>query len=401
MPDVTDSPPEVHRSGSNSADVERDSARGQRTRAKTGIIGFLVIGLVVLTALQMNNLPFLAPVSTYRAFFDDAGGLVPGDVVAVAGVNIGSVENIALANTPDGTKAAVRFRINDKVNLGVDTQAAIKTETVLGRRNLTLIPHGPGRSLPGGEIANENTVAPYSLTDALDNASGTLEETDTDQLRVAVDTLSRTFSATPASVRGAVDGVARLSQVIADRDKSLRELLGRADRVSAVLGDRNDQVNRLLLNANALLGELQSRSNALDEIITGARDVTTQIRGFIAENNAQLAPVLAKLDRVMQILIDKKSDLTQAIDRLGPYANLLGEAVASGPYFSSLVGVPTFGDYTAVFMKALQRKYPEIFQAFWFTGGNFDPTRYRIEPGFDPNKPRPPAPKIEYPKPGR
>ena len=203
MPDVTDSPPEVHRSGSNSADVERDSARGQRTRAKTGIIGFLVIGLVVLTALQMNNLPFLAPVSTYRAFFDDAGGLVPGDVVAVAGVNIGSVENIALANTPDGTKAAVRFRINDKVKLGVDTQAAIKTETVLGRRNLTLIPHGPGRILPGGEIANENTVAPYSLTDALDNASGTLEETDTDQLRVAVDTLSRTFSATPASVRGA------------------------------------------------------------------------------------------------------------------------------------------------------------------------------------------------------
>ena len=47
-----------------------------------------------------------------------------------------------------------------------------------------------------------------------------------------------------------------------------------------------------------------------------------------------------------------------AVDQLGPYANLLGEAVSSGPYFSSLVGVPTFGDYTAAFMKALQRKYP-------------------------------------------
>ncbi len=398
---MTEPPVEAQRSGSNAADVERDAARGQRSRTKTGIIGFVVTALVVLTALQMNSLPFLSPVSTYRAFFDDAGGLVPGDVVSISGVNVGSVENIALAKTADGTKAAVRFRMNDSVNLGVDTQAAIKTETVLGRRNLTLIPHGPGRIVPGGEIANENTVAPYSLTDALDNASGTLEETNTDQLRVAIDTLSRTFAATPSSVRGAVDGVARLSQAIADRDKSLRELLTRANRVTAAVGDRNDQVNRLLLSANALLGELQNRSNALEEIITGARDVSTQIRGFIAENNAQLTPVLHKLDKVMQILIDKKGDLSQAIDRLGPYANLLGEAVSSGPYFSSLVGVPTFGDYTAVFMKALQRKYPEIFQAFWYTGGNFDPTCYRIEPGFDPNKPRPPAPKFEYPRPGR
>nr|WP_212763343.1 MCE family protein [Gordonia araii] len=385
------------RSGSNAADVERDTARGQRSRAATGIIGFLVTGLVVLTALQMDNLPFLSPVSTYRAYFDDAGGLVPGDVVSVAGVNVGKVEGISLASTPDGTKAAVRFRLQDSVSLGVDTQAAIKTETVLGRRNLTLIPHGPGRIRPGGEIANENTVAPYSLTDALDNATGALEETDTDQLRTAINTLSDTFSATPASVRGAVDGVARLSQAIADRDKSLRELLGRANRVSAIVGDRNEQVNRLLLSANALLGELQNRSDALDQIITGTRDVTAQIRGFIAENNAQLAPVLDKLDGVMQILIDKRSDLKNAIDRLGPYSNLLGEAVSSGPYFSSLIGVPTFGDYTAVFMKALQRKYPEIFQAFWYTGGNFDPTRYSIAPGFDPNKPRPRAPKVEYP----
>ncbi|GED99052.1 MCE family protein [Gordonia crocea] len=390
-------PIDTHRAGSNAADVERDAARGQRSRAATGVIGFVVTALVVLTALQMNSLPFLSPVSTYDAFFDDAGGLVPGDVVSVAGVNVGSVENIRLARTADGTKAAVRFRLADSIKLGVDTQAAIKTETVLGRRNLTLIPHGPGRIKPGGEIANENTVAPYSLTDALDNATGTIEETDTAALRTAMDTLSRTFSATPASVRAAVDGISRLSTAIADRDKSLRELLGRANRVSAVVGDRSDQVNRLLLSANALLGELQNRANALEQIITGARDVTTQIRGFIAENNAQLAPVLGKLDRVMQILVDKKADLVKAIDRLGPYANLLGEAVASGPYFSSLVGVPTFGDYTAVFMKALQRKYPEIFQAFWYTGGNFDPTRYSIAPEYNPNKPKSPAPKIRYP----
>ena len=201
---------ETQRAGSNEADVARDAGRGKRSRAATGIIGFVVTALVVLTALQMNSLPFLMPISTYRAYFDDAGGLVPGDVVSVAGVNVGSVEQIRLADTPDGKKAMVRFRLDDSVNLGVDTQAAIKTETVLGRRNLTLIPHGPGRIIPGGQIANENTVAPYSLSDALENATSTLDESDTTQLRKALDTLSDTFAATPASVRGAVDGVADL-----------------------------------------------------------------------------------------------------------------------------------------------------------------------------------------------
>ncbi len=388
---------ETARAGSNEADVARDTGRGKRSRAATGVIGFVVTALVVLTALQMNSLPFLMPISTYRAYFDDAGGLVPGDVVSVAGVNVGSVEQIRLADTPDGKKAMVRFRLDDSVNLGVDTQAAIKTETVLGRRNLTLIPHGPGRIIPGGQIANENTVAPYSLSDALENATSTLDESDTTQLRKALDTLSDTFAATPASVRGAVDGVARLSKAIADRDNSLRQLLDRASRVSAIVGDRNQQVNRLLISANALLGELQARSDAIEQLLAGTREVTAEVRGFIADNNAQLKPVLEKFDRVSQILIDKRDSIAAAVDQLGPYANLLGEAVSSGPYFSSLVGVPTFGDYTAVFMKALQRKYPEIWQAYDYTNSvPVAPWKWYPAPEYK-NKPLPPAPKVEYP----
>lgn len=389
------------RAVSDEADVARERKRGGRTRARIGLIGIVVTAMVVVVALQMDKLPLISPISTYTAYFDDAGGLVSGDVVTVAGINVGTVENIKLADTDQGTKAAVSFRLTDTVQMGKDTQAAIKTETVLGRRNLTILPHGPGRIRPGGEIPNRNTVAPYSLSDALDNATDTLAKTDTNQLNKALDTLSVTFSATPDQVQGAVSGVAKLSKAVADRDNALRELLAKANGVSQVIGDRSKQINQLLIDANLLLGELQFRRAAIAQLISGTRDVAAQISGFINDNNAQLTPVLNKFNGVLNILNDNEKNLKETVDRLGPFANALGESVSNGPNFDSLVGVSTFGDYTATFMKVLQQKYPEVAKAFSFTGFPLDPRNWSEAPGAN-SRPAPtpaPAPTIPTPEP--
>lgn len=387
------------RSSSDEADVAREVKRGKRSRVEVGVIGVVVTALVVITALQMDRLPYLSPISTYTTFFDDAGGLVTGDEVVLAGVKVGTVTDIALGTTGGATKAKVGFRMDDTVVMGVDTQAAIKTETVLGRRNLTLIPHGPGRIKPGGEIPNGNTLSPYSLSDALDDATSTLATTDTGQLNTALRTLTVTFSDTPDQVQGAVSGVARLSKSVADRDNALRELLAKANSVSTVVANRSNQLNALLVDANALLGELQMRRTAIASLITGTRDVSAQISGFIADNNAQLQPVLAKLNSVLKILTDNDASLRRAIDGLGPYANLLGEAVASGPYFSSLVGVPTFGDYTATFLKVLQQKYPQVWQSFLRTGNPILPNAWGPATPKSQEPKRAPAPAPTYPTP--
>lgn len=387
-----------NRSGSDEADVARENKRGGRTRRQIGLIGIVVTAMVVVVALQMDKLPLISPISTYTAYFDDAGGLVTGDIVTVAGVNVGTVEGIRLASSDAGTKAAVSFRMNDTVSMGTDTQAAIKTETVLGRRNLTILPHGTGRIEPGGEIPNRNTVAPYSLTDALDNATDTLSQTNTAELNKALDTLSVTFSATPDQVQGAVDGVAKLSKAVADRDNALRELLAKASGVTQVIGDRSKQLNQLLLDANMLLGELQFRRAAIAQLISGTRDVAAQISGFINDNNAQLTPVLDKFNKVLDILNDNENNLKETVDRLGPFANALGESVANGPNFDSLVGVSTFGDYTATFMKVLQQKYPEVAQAFSYSGFPLLPNAWSQAPGANP-PPRTPVPSPTIPTP--
>ena len=85
------------------ADVARDAGRGKRSRAAaTGIIGFVVTALGrVDRALDEQPAVSGMPISTYRAYFDDAGGLVLGDVASVASVNVGRLSRSRLADTPD------------------------------------------------------------------------------------------------------------------------------------------------------------------------------------------------------------------------------------------------------------------------------------------------------------
>lgn len=375
-------------------------ARAGRPKFQIGLIGVLLTAMIVIMAMQMDRLPFLTQISSYDVYFDDAGGLVSGDVVMIAGVKVGSVEGIDLAETDDGLKAKVHFRLNDTVLMGERTRASIKTETVLGRRNLTITPIGDGRIRPGGSIPVDATVSPYSLTDALDNATNTLAETDTDQLNKALATLTETFSKTPANVGGAVKGVSRLSKAIADRDNALNDLLRRARGVTDVVGERSGQIRQMLIDANALLGELNLRREALRQIIAGTRDVTAEISRFIDDNNEQLKPVLEKFNGVVDILNDNTDNFSKAIDRLGPYANILGEAVSSGPYFSSLVGIPTFGDYFGTFLKVLQKKYPEAAKYFYdYSGNPLFPKNWGPAPNVGAPDVGRPEPKHQYPTP--
>ncbi|MEZ5211123.1 MCE family protein [Gordonia sp. (in: high G+C Gram-positive bacteria)] len=371
---------------------------GRRSRVSMGIIGVALTAAVVLSALQLDKLPFLSQISTYSALFEDSGGLVTGDTVTVAGVNVGTVKDISLDRAGGHMLAKVTFRLDDTIVLGDRTRAAIKTETVLGRRNLTIDSLGDGRLRPGQTIPVEATVAPYSLTDALDDSVSTLTETDTDQLNRALNTMNEAFADTPAEMKGAVEGVGRLSKTIADRDNALNDLLGRARGVTDIIGKRSDQIQQLLIDANALLGELNMRRDAIRQIISGTENLSAQLTGFVKDNEAQLTPVLEKFNRVLDILNDNADNFSAAIDNLGPYANIMGEAVSSGPYFSSLVGLPTWGDYMGTFLRILAGKYPEAAQYFAkYSGFPLLPNNWSEGPKLGAPGPKRPVPSSKPP----
>jgi phospholipid/cholesterol/gamma-HCH transport system substrate-binding protein len=296
-----------------------------------GVMGTAIVVLVTIAAFQYNKLPFVKNTDNYAAYFSEAGGIKPGNTVRVSGMGVGRVSDIRL----EGTKVRVGFTVRKTIQLGDRTEAAIKTETILGSKMLELTSRGEGKLR--GTIPLERTHSPYDLPDALGDLTTTISGLDTAQLSSALTTLANTFKETPKDLRPALEGVARFSDTLNSRDAQLRSLLGNANKLSAVLGRRSQQIAGLVANSNALLAALLDERDSLDALMNNLTAVSHQISGLVNDNRTQLKPGLDKLNGVLEILDNRKEDIQRTLPKFKRYAMSFGECLGSGPFFKAYV----------------------------------------------------------------
>jgi len=303
----------------------------QRSPVLIGVMGTVIVTCVVIAAFEYNKLPFINNYKDYSAYFSEAGGTKPGSTVRVSGMGVGRVSDVRL----EGTKVRVGFTVRKNIELGDRTEAAIKTETILGAKMLELTSRGEGKL--SGTIPLERTSSPYDLPDALGDLTTTISGLDTTQLSSALTTLANTCKETPPDLRPALQGVARFSETLNGRDAQLRSLLGNANKVSGVLGRRSQQIASLVVDSNALLAALLDERDSLDALMNNLTAVSHQISGLVNDNRTQLKPALDKLNGVLEILDNRKQDLQATLPKLKRYAMSFGEVLGSGPFFKAYV----------------------------------------------------------------
>ncbi len=311
-----------------------------------GLVGIIALTAVILAALNYQKLPGFNQGRTYSAYFAEAGGLAGNAEVQVSGLQAGQVTSIEL----DGQQVLVKFKVNKDVRLGDRAEAAIKTKSLLGTKFLEVTPRGDGQL--DGTIPLDRTTSPYQLPDALGDLTTTISGLNTDQLSNSLKVLSETFSQTPPDLKIAVEGVARFSDVLNQKDAQLRELLTNANKSTTVLAERTDQIVSLVRNTNALMAELQSQSNALDQISNNISVLSNQLVGFIDDNRSTMKPALDKLNGVLTIIDNRKDRVQKSIKMLSTYAMALGESVAAGPFFKSYIANLLPGQFVQPFIDA-------------------------------------------------
>lgn len=304
---------------------------GRRSPVLIGVMGTAIVTCVVIAAFEYNKLPFVKNTNDYSAYFSEAGGIKPGSTVRVSGMGVGRVSDIRL----EGTKVRVGFTVRNSIELGDRTEAAIKTETILGAKMLELTSRGDGKLT--GTIPLERTTSPYDLPDALGDLTTTISGLDTAQLSSALTTLANTFKETPPNLKPALQGVSRFSDTLNNRDAQLRSLLANANKVSGVLGRRSQQIASLVTDSNALLAALLDERDSIDALMNNLTAVSHQISGFVDDNRTQLKPALDKLNGVLEVLDNRKEDIQRTLPKFKRYAVSFGECLGSGPFFKAYV----------------------------------------------------------------
>ena len=303
---------------------------GTRNPVATAIIGLLAIVLIVV--LAFNGPALFGGGTTYKAQFREAAGLAEGDMVTVAGVEAGRVQDVEL----EGDHVLVTFRVDDAW-VGDRTSASIQIRTLLGAKTLALDPQGDDELGADRTIPLSRTSSPFDVVEAFDSLSGTIDQIDTGQLAKSLDTLSDTFRDTPPEIRGALDGLSRLSTTIASRDEEIRKLLAGTHELAGVLADRKGDVEKLLKDGNLLLGELQRRREAISRLLDGTIALSQQLRGLVDDNEDQLRPTLEQLDRVAALLQRNRDSLGTGIRDLAVFVRLFTNATGNGEWFDNYV----------------------------------------------------------------
>ncbi len=151
--------------------------------------------------------------------------------------------------------------------IGTESRAAIRTDTILGRRNIEIEPRGTDPLRANGVLPLGQTTTPYQIYDAFFDVTKAASEWDTETVKRSLNVLSETIDQTYPHLSAALDGVARFSDTIGKRDDQIKQLLANANKIAGVLGNRSEQINQLLVNAQTLLGEINARGQAIDLLL--------------------------------------------------------------------------------------------------------------------------------------
>jgi ABC-type transporter Mla subunit MlaD len=276
-----------------------------------------------------------------RAIFDNAGFVIPGEDVKVAGVKIGTIDAVELT---DDFKAAVVLDITDPgyQDFRDDASCIVRPQSLIGERfveceltqaraagtepppELEQIEDGPGE---GQYLLSVDHTAKAVDLDLINNI---MQRPVRERLSIIVNDLG-------IGVAGRGED---LNAVIRRADPALKEV----NEVLKILARQNDTLARLAVDSDTILAPLARERRHVSGAIENASEVAeaTAERRVALEENIELLPeFLRELTPTMVRLGALSDEMTPVLTDLGAVAPDINRMILElGPF--SRAAIPAF-----------------------------------------------------------
>jgi phospholipid/cholesterol/gamma-HCH transport system substrate-binding protein len=299
-------------------ELREDGAASPAVRA-------VVAGLILLAAVAVVIALFAGGGGyTVTAEFVNAGQLVKGSDVRVAGTSVGTVESIDVSQS--GT-AEVKFTVDgDYAPLREGTQATVKPTSLSGIANrfidLQLGPQDGQDIEDGGRIGADHTASAVEL----DEVFALFDEETRHSLRDVIKGQADTLRGRGAELRRGVHYLnpalstgSRLFEELTRDEPLLKRFVVDSAALSHALANRRDDLTGVVSNLNATFGALGSQQAALGESIE-------RLPPFLRRANTTFVNLRSALDDVDPLVDAAKP----AVQRLGPFLDQARQFAADG-----------------------------------------------------------------------
>ena len=282
---------------------------GAVTTARVVSLGALaIVAIVVLWMLFFRQTGH-----EYTLLFQNAGQLVKGNEVRIAGRPIGKVTGIGLT---EDNRAKISVIVEEPyAPLTRGTTAAIRAGSLSGQANRYIaLSLGPDNAEPYPDGATLGTDKTTTAVD-LDELFATLDKDTREGLQKVIIGSSKqygddgeTANAALKQFRPFVSSFTNLSAEINRDQQAFADAIVNAAKVSAALAERRDDLSGLVTNTATAMGAIADSSDGLDQALAA---LPSTLRG----GNTTLVSLRAALDDLDQLTAATKP-LTPRLERL-------------------------------------------------------------------------------------
>ncbi|WEH36796.1 MCE family protein [Streptomyces sp. AM 4-1-1] len=308
---------------------------------RRGIAGPLAksIVFVLVTALATTVLALSIADSgvggghTYKARFTDVTGLVVGDSVRIAGVKVGQVESIEIA---DRRLAEVGFTLRRGRELPASVTASVKYLNMVGQRYIDLgRGAGPvGRDLRAGStIPLSRTTPALDLTQLFNGFQPLFEGLSPPEVNQLAGSIVQVLQGEGGTVDSILRHVGSLAGTVAAKDEVIGEVIKNLNTVLKTVNDREAGFDDLVVTLRELVSGFAGDREPLGEAVTAMGTLTTVTADLLQDGRKPLKDDIRQLGRLSGRLADNSPKIENflaktpakmaAITRLTSYGSWL------------------------------------------------------------------------------
>jgi len=306
-------------------------------------------GAVVLVVLILFG---GGPGYTVTADFQDAGGLVPGNLVLIGPAQVGSVQSIGLGSNG---QAVVKFSVDSGVApLHQGTTARIYENSLSGIANRYIVlepgPQSAAEIHDGGVIDQTHTYSFVSLDQLFDSLDAKTRAGLSGFIRGQAQSIQGKAAQANETLQYFAPALLSTSNVTREltRDEPAFDgLLVQGAKALQTLGSRSQELTQLVANTNATTRAIASQSTALEQalsLLPPALNHSTRTFAGLRKTLDSLDPLVAAskpASRRLAPFAQQLDELTRAsIPTIGALNGLIRNPSGSGDLITLLQQTP-------------------------------------------------------------